>query len=288
MEYNLFKTEYADYLISQDGKIFNKKDGKPLQTIIKEGYNKVRYSIGTNENRITKLFRVDYLVESTYLSNPSGYRYINHKDGNNLNDSVDNLEWKEFCTDEPSKIIEGYNNKYIITKSGKVYNNITGFEMKQKDSYGYKVVALRRFTNNKSEQKLYKVHRLVAEAFISNPNHYPVVNHIDGNKSNNNVENLEWCTIKENSIHAINHQLKSTIINSTNGQCIIDLIEQFDYNYADVSKLLNINRNTIAGFYQRGYKTFGLKSINKFVSKHSYKKELTSEFINKYKDIIYS
>lgn len=288
MEYNLFKTDYADYLVSQDGKIFSKRDNKPLATIIKEGYNKVRYSIGTGDNRIIQLYRVDYLVASTYLNNPSGYRYINHKDGNKLNDSLDNLEWKEFCTDEPSKIIEGYNNKYIITKSGKVYNNITGIEMKQKDSYGYRVVALRKFTNNKSEQKLYKIHRLVAEAFISNPNHYPVVNHIDGDKTNNNVENLEWCTVKDNAIHAIKHQLRPTTINYNNGQCIIDLIEQFDYNYADVSKLLNINRHTIAGFYQRGYKTLGLKSNNVFVKKHSNKKELTKEFLNKYKDIIYS
>ena len=106
MEYNLFKTEYADYLISQDGKIFNKKDGKPLQTIIKEGYNKVRYSIGTNENRITKLFRVDYLVASTYLSNPSGYRYINHKDGNKRNNSAENLEW---CT-RSENIQHAYDN----------------------------------------------------------------------------------------------------------------------------------------------------------------------------------
>ena len=160
--------------------------------------------------------------------------------------------------------------------------------MKQKDSYGYRVVALRKFTNNKSEQKLYKIHRLVAETFISNPNHYPVVNHIDGDKTNNNVENLEWCTVKDNAIHAIKHQLRPTTINYHNGQCIIDLIEQFDYNYADVSKLLNIDRHIIAGFYQRGYKTLGLKSNNVFVKKHSDKKELTKEFLNKYKDIIYS
>ena len=53
-----------------------------------------------------------------------------------------------------------------------------------------------------SKQKILKVHREVAKAFIPNPNNYPVVNHLDGNKLNNIVTNLEWCTDSENSIHA--------------------------------------------------------------------------------------
>ena len=59
---------------------------------------------------------------------------------------------------------------------------------------GYYSVGIRR--------KTHMVHRLVAQAFIPNPENKPFVNHIDGNKLNNHVSNLEWCTVQENNLHA--------------------------------------------------------------------------------------
>ena len=64
--------------------------------------------------------------------------------------------------------------------------------------HGYLWVSLCK--NGKS--KTYSVHRLVAITFIKNPNEFPAVNHIDGNKENNHVSNLEWCTNHENQMHA--------------------------------------------------------------------------------------
>ena len=55
--------------------------------------------------------------------------------------------------------------------------------------------------------KRMKVHRLIAFAFIKNENNYPIINHIDGNKLNNNLENLEWCTYKHNTQEAIKNGL---------------------------------------------------------------------------------
>lgn len=59
-------------------------------------------------------------------------------------------------------------------------------------------------------KKLYLVHRLVAETFVENPYNYDIVNHIDGNKRNNNYQNLEWCTLSHNQRHAIKLGLRKT------------------------------------------------------------------------------
>ena len=73
---------------------------------------------------------------------------------------------------------------------------------------------------NTGQRKDYKIHRLVAEYFIDNPNNYRVVNHIDGDKQNNHVCNLEWCTHSENNLHAfrtgLTHSKKCPIICTTN------------------------------------------------------------------------
>jgi hypothetical protein len=78
------------------------------------------------------------------------------------------------------------------------------------------------------------IHRLVAEAFIPNPNKFLQVNHIDGDKFNNNVENLEWCTAKGNIKHAYNNNLKHGIKGSKN--ILSKTIAQYDKD----NNLINI------------------------------------------------
>jgi hypothetical protein len=96
------------------------------------------------------------------------------------------------------KRIEGWEN-YSITEDGKVFSH-------RKDRYitlgkhakGYRNANLWE----RQKAKNFLVHRLVALAFISNPENHKEVNHIDGNKENNHVSNLEWCTRTENIKHS--------------------------------------------------------------------------------------
>lgn len=99
------------------------------------------------------------------------------------------------------KKIEGYDN-YEVSNTGKVrthnwMNQGITKEMSPSKCRGYLQVNL--FRNNR--QKCFRIHRLVAKAFIPNPNNLREVNRIDGNKENNSVENLEWCTREENLKH---------------------------------------------------------------------------------------
>lgn len=89
------------------------------------------------------------------------------------------------------KDIKGFEGLYQVSSYGNVRSYYRGGRIlkPKKDKDGYLEVCLRK--NNKS--KYFKIHRLVAFVFIENTDNLPQVNHIDENKMNNNINNLEWC-----------------------------------------------------------------------------------------------
>lgn len=98
------------------------------------------------------------------------------------------------------KDVVGYEGIYQVSNLGRIKSLKRKGKIKntQLDKDGYEHLSL--WHNSKAKRM--SVHRIVAQAFIPNPENKPVVNHIDGNKTNNIVNNLEWCTRSENDIHA--------------------------------------------------------------------------------------
>lgn len=99
--------------------------------------------------------------------------------------------------------INGYDN-YSISTNSQIRNDITGkIKSTRVNKRGYPIVDLYLDGNRQTE----RVHRLVANTYISNPDNKPQINHIDGNKRNNDISNLEWCTASENMIYAFENGL---------------------------------------------------------------------------------
>lgn len=100
--------------------------------------------------------------------------------------------------------------KIQVNRFGEVRSLLRGSERilkQQTDSKGYKRI---RVTIDR-KKVTYKVHRLVASAFIDNPDNLPQVNHKDGNKANNHVDNLEWVSNRDNCLHAIRSGLWDSV-----------------------------------------------------------------------------
>lgn len=113
--------------------------------------------------------------------------------------------------------IQGYPN-YLISNYGRVYtknyHRLMRLALRKK---GY----LKAQMTSNDVQRAYFIHRLVALAFIPNPNNYPQVNHIDSNPANNHVSNLEWCTNKMNSDHCSQMGRRKPCEGEKNGSCLL-------------------------------------------------------------------
>jgi len=128
------------------------------------------------------------------------------------------------------KTIENFEEFYEVSNLGNIRSKdritsnkhfIKGIKRYPRNSNGYYRITLQK--NGKC--KNCALHRLVAIAFISNLNNYPIINHKDGNKLNNSIENLEWCSYKENAMHAHKNKLIKYNTNS--------VLENQTYSFAN-------------------------------------------------------
>ena len=140
-------------------------------------------------------------------------------------------------------------NKMAIINREKILKNI-------KNNHDYYIVRLCK--NNKC--KIYQVHRLVAEAFIPNPNNLPQVNHKDENKLNNNINNLEWCSSKYNCNYGARN-LKIGVKTKNNGKPVYQIknnkIINTWFNIKTAGDNLKINKSNICECCKGNRKTAG-------------------------------
>lgn len=229
------------------------------------------YKIGTAANSTSTMHKImskPFTPELFECKGMRGYKQIVAQKPNLIDEDTE--EWLE----------HPIYKHYLISNQGRVkhlsYINSNNKLMKERmltgslheDGYIFISICL-----GDSQYKQVPKHRLVAETFIPNSQNKPEVNHIDGNKLNNHVDNLEWVTRSENQIHAYNNLLQPQKINSYKGKLtkeqrneIIfkfstsniskrELANQYDVSHTTICSLLNNKYNYGEG-YENEFETF--------------------------------
>ena len=148
------------------------------------------------------------------------------------------------------------NENYSINENGEVKNNISGKILKSfiNKKSGYKIIDLWR--NNKC--KKIALHRFIAETFIPNPLHKPTVDHKDGNRLNNSIDNLRWATYQEQNSRFNTYGVRSKKITVTNINGT-----KLEFNrITDVAKYFNCNISNISQMLKKG--TYGKRGKTRY------------------------
>ena len=211
----------TNYEIFEDGRCYSHYTNKFLTPSKNEKYP--RYKIKMNGKN--KCIAVHRMVAETFIPNPENKPHVNHKDGNKQNFHKDNLEWVTAQENNQHAINTGLRSKrgkqnnyyievlenerwvecfgytnYYISSCGRIMNKNTKYLLSTKpDGNGYPAVHL--VQGRKGEVR--QIHRLEYKSFFPDENiEGYVINHKDGNKINNKLENLEKITLSENALHA--------------------------------------------------------------------------------------
>ena len=255
---------YTNYYIYDNGDVLNIKTEKILKgSIGKNGYK--YYRLSKNGNK--KMHYAHRLVAEAFLENLNDLPVVNHKDGNKLNNNVDNLEWvtyteniahahsneliqkrkksnyyKEDLENEQWKKI--FNYHYSISSYGRIRNDETLLLLSPSLTNGYQKVRL----SSNGIVKDFQVHYLVYCIFNeidSIPKGY-IIDHIDANKTNNKLENLRLLSLSENVrmayyIQKVNSNCKKVRQMDLQGNYIKDFL-----SCAEAARQLNLDSSTIS------------------------------------------
>lgn len=238
------------YEIYEDGRCFSYLSNKFLTPQMSNKYP--TYNLIINGKK--KKTYVHRMVAEAFLSHDENHNIVNHKDGDTHNFNVNNLEWVTPQENSKHACVNGLTPKgdqtinrftanlpnenwfevkgfplYIISSCGRIMNHKTKRLLKQAISaHGYYEVSL--YKHNKGYTK--QIHQLV---YSNGNNDYNlqgyVINHKDGNKLNNNLDNLEKITYKENNLHAV-YNIKTN--------CCTKAVEQIDQNNHTIQQFVSV------------------------------------------------
>lgn len=195
-------------------------------------------------------------------------------------------------------VINNISTSYFITEDGKCYNSKTNKFLKGQENYKNHYISFNLTMPDGKKKRVY-AHRLVAEAYVKNdsPKTKKEINHIDGNKLNNNADNLEWVTAKENAQHALEKELgKFKHVFCFNKDKL--LVAEYK-NIPEAARAVGISNSLICqelnkeiktlsgGFYWSRLKILGktknYKNLGK--AKEVYQYDLKGKFINRYSSV---
>ena len=271
--------EFDTYEASDKGYVRNAKTGKVLKNSVnKDGTGMPCVSLVRDK---VYVYEVRYVIASTFLgvdifANPK--TKLEYIDGDRFNNSAENIRIKELpLSSNPQEVwkpIKDFEDSYAVSNLGRVKRlerietyirsdtkktvtrKVAPQIVKVQEKDDYYEINLRNYDKNEWR----RVRRMVADAFIPNPNNLPQVNHINGNKHDNRVENLEWCTSQENVKHSIRTGLRGpqkNIDRSEKQIRCIDTGQVFD-NIKQASKSLGISYSYIVDCLNQGKLCHGL------------------------------
>lgn len=261
--------EETFYRIYDDGRVMSEKTGRFYKGTIRDGYR--FFDLNWKNKRFSK--SQHRLIAEYFIPNPNNLPCVHHKDGNRLNNSIDNLQWVSFqennlainkqpFSKDHSDKNDYYdiskevwrtfrNTRYAVSNFGRVKNCETGNILKGKiNDRGYREHCL----TIDRHKKTYLCHRIVWEVWKGEK--AIVINHINGNKLDNRIDNLENVTARENTIKAIYEtqtlKFKKTACFDKEG----NLIQVF-MNNADAARAMNVKPASIWAAINKGYFSCG-------------------------------
>ena len=139
-------------------------------------------------------------------------------------------------------------NYYLVSNTGEIKGVKSGkIRKKNVNHEGYYFVGIS--LGSRDIKPCIRIHRAVAETFLNNTKDFPIINHKDGNKLNNHVDNLEWCTYQYNTQHAVENNLLTNLVsviclnNNMVFNSIVDANEWCNLSYDTCSIIRHINKN---------------------------------------------